>query len=126
MDNLYKSSLNDQKKFYKKKKNLFTKGSDSSDDEFLIPSTSARSRARRGRGQCSKRGRGGSSSSARFEEEVFPLEGWSYDMSPSADVTFNRRVGTSEDFKNDDSPLNYLMMFLGLNFFNKLLSSSME
>ena len=90
-----------------------------------MPSTSARSRARRGRGQCSKRGRGGSSSSARLEEEVFPPEGWSYDMPPSADVTFNRRAGPSEDFKHDDSPLNYLMMFLGLNFIEELVSSSM-
>ena len=90
----------------------------------MVPSTNVRNHARRGRCQYRKRGRGGSCSITRIEEEVFPPERWSYDMPPSADVTFDRRSGPSDDFKNDDSPLSYLTMFLGLNFFKELASSS--
>ena len=62
-----------------------------SDDEPLVPATSAGISTCRGRGHSSRRARG-VHSTTKSGEEAFPPEGWTSNKPPSGDVVFRSRV----------------------------------
>ena len=85
-------------------KKYFYNGSDLSDDEPLVPATSAGISKWRGRGHSSRRARG-VDSTTRSDEEAFPPERWTTNMTSSTDVAFTSRVGSWENFRPDESGL---------------------
>ena len=90
----------------------------------MIPATNLRGGTCIGRVHFSRRDKRFRSSAKSGLEEVPPV-GWIFGMT-SDDVAFDeRKTGPSEDIRNEESALSYLMKFLGLNFFENLVSSSM-